>query len=388
MRIIYHHRTRGDGAEGIHIQEMYHAFELLGHEMRMVCPAASRRELGIQLGMKGITSKEAKTKKGYLKIVLTHTLELAYNAISFFRLFWSILFSRPDFVYERYSCYHFGGGLACFLLNVPLVLEVNSTYAGRFARRQLAYPRLCNWIEKWMLQSSKMICVVSNSLKACVEDRDVDSVRILVTPNAINPAHQIHGDSIRKRVREDLGIAPNAIVVGFVGSLRRWHGVELLSEVIPRVIEQCPSCVFLIVGTGELETEIRESVQNRAIGQYVRFTGAVDYELVPQFIDSMDIGLMPDSNEWGSPMKILEYMLQGKVVVAPRLGPIEEIVQHGRTGILFDRLNLDGFESAIIKLLQSSKNRKLLGQNARDYVLSERTWIANAQKVLATVLNL
>ena len=86
MRILYHHRTRGDGAEGIHIREMVCALEGLGHEVQLVCPTASRRELGISLGMKGITSKEAKTKKGFFKLVLTHTLELAYNAISFTRL--------------------------------------------------------------------------------------------------------------------------------------------------------------------------------------------------------------------------------------------------------------------------------------------------------------
>jgi len=91
--------------------------------------------------MKGITSKEAKTKKGIFKLVLTHTLELVYNAISFTRLTWSILRNRPDLVYERYSCYHLGGAAACRLMRVPLVLEVNSTYAGRFQRRQLAYPR-------------------------------------------------------------------------------------------------------------------------------------------------------------------------------------------------------------------------------------------------------
>ena len=382
LRIIYHHRTRGDGAEGIHIREMVCALEGLGHEVQLVCPTASRRELGISLGMKGITSKEAKTKKGFFKLVLTHTLELAYNAISFTRLSWNILRNRPDLVYERYSCYHFGGTAACRLFQVPLVLEVNSTYAGRFQRRQLVYRRLCRWIEKWVLQKSQLVCVVSEPLKSCVEDRQVPPERVLVTPNAVNPDHLIRNNDVRQSVRFKLNIAPDATVIGFVGSLRRWHGIEFLAEAIPSISSSCPNCIFLIVGTGELEAEFKSSIRSKDLEQFVRFTGGVPYDSVPSYISAIDIGLMPDSNEWGSPMKILEYMLQAKSVVAPRLGPIEEIVEDRKTGMLFERHNLTDFVSAILRLATDSTSLERIGKESQRYVLNERTWKSNAEKIM------
>lgn len=382
MKIIYHHRTRGDGAEGIHIGEMVSAFKDLGHMVRLVCPSASRRELGISLGMKGISSKEAKTKKGLFKIVVTNILELAYNAISFTRLTWRIFRDRPDLVYERYSCYHFGGTLACRLQRVPLVLEVNSTYAGRFQRQKLAYPRLCRWIENWVFRKSQLVCVVSEPLRACVEDRHVPPERVLVTPNAVNPEHRILSDDVGKGIRDELGIDQGAVVVGFVGSLRGWHGIAFLADAIPIVVDRTPNCVFLIVGSGELEADFKSSVSSKQLGQYVRFTGGVPYDSVPRYISAIDIGLMPDSNEWGSPMKILEYMLQAKSVVAPRLDPIEEIVEDGKTGMLFERNSISDFVSVIVQLATDYTLREGIGAESQRYVLAERTWVSNAKKVI------
>jgi glycosyltransferase involved in cell wall biosynthesis len=214
-------------------------------------------------------------------------------------------------------------------------------------------------------------------------DRHVPTERILVTPNAVNPKQLVSDQKAKKDIRQQLRIKEDAVVIGFVGSLRRWHGIEFLVDAIPRITSNYPNCIFLIVGTGELENELRDSISERNLNDYVRFTGGVPYKDVPRYICAMDIGLQPDSNEWCSPMKILEYMLQGKPVVAPRLRNIEEIVQQRNTGILFERLNLADFESANLELLQSRAFRESIGENARGYVLSERTWTVNAKKVLA-----
>ncbi len=73
----------------------------------------------------------------------------------------AIIRIKPDAVYERYSCYHFGGVLACKLCRVPVLLEVNSTYAGRFPRRILGFKRLARWIENFDLLEATAVAVVS-----------------------------------------------------------------------------------------------------------------------------------------------------------------------------------------------------------------------------------
>jgi glycosyltransferase involved in cell wall biosynthesis len=216
-------------------------------------------------------------------------------------------------------------------------------------------------------------------------DRQVPSERIIVTPNGVNPRQLVSDSGSISDIRRQQRIGSDTVVIGFVGSLRRWHGIEFLAQAIPRIVAKHPCCLFLIVGTGELEGELLRLIQENNLIDSVRFTGGVPYQEVPHYIAAIDIGLMPDSNEWGSPMKILEYMLQGKAVVAPKLGPIEEILQNGHTGILFERLNLDAFVWAISDLVQSAEHRESIGRNAQDYVLSERTWTANAEKVVRTI---
>jgi glycosyltransferase involved in cell wall biosynthesis len=202
-----------------------------------------------------------------------------------------------------------------------------------------------------------------------------------VTTNAINPEHLIKDPQVGKNVRKELGIDRNSVVVGFVGSLRRWHGIELLADAVPTIISSCPACVFLIVGSGELEANLVASLGHEIQQGKVKLTGGIAYSQVPSIM-AMDIGLMPDSNEWGSPMKILEYMLQGKVVVAPRLGPIEEIVNDGYSGILFQRGSADQFVDAIVRLVKDAELRAILGHNSQDYVLTQRTWSTNARLIL------
>ncbi len=86
MKIIYHHRTRGDGAEGVHIHEMAKAFVELGHCVEFCCPKAAKRAPGLKLGMTGMSAADSKGIKGWINLRLRQSVELAYNAVSFARL--------------------------------------------------------------------------------------------------------------------------------------------------------------------------------------------------------------------------------------------------------------------------------------------------------------
>ena len=364
---------------------MIAAFEELGNNVRLVCPKNSRRRLGISLGLSGISSNQAKSSLGKLKILILQTGEILYNAISTPRLFLACLNFRPDFIYERYSCYHIAGTIVSFVTRIPLVLEVNSTYSGRFKRRTLVFPTLHRFFEKLILRASDRICVVTNALKDCVLDRGISEERILVTTNCINPNLLIEDARERSKVRRQLKIPSDAIVFGFVGSLRRWHGIELLLEIIPTIIHKVDHCFFLIVGSGELDTEVSKMVLANRLQDRVILTGGVDHDIVAPFICAMDICLQPDSNEWCSPMKLLEYMVQAKVCVAPRMPNIEELIDEGITGVLFEKLNSKDLEKTLVSLAGDENFRNKVGEQARRFVLVHRTWTVNARTVIESL---
>ncbi len=379
MKILYHHRTRGDGAEGVHIQEMATAFEELGHTVEFCSPRNAKREPGLLKGMTGMSAAESAGLIGGLRLRFRQSLEIAYNAVSFSRICWHVLHYRPDIIYERYSCYHVAGVAAARMLRVPLLLEVNSTYSGRFARRELGFPRVAKWMEKYALGGARGIAVVSNPLRECVQDREVDVGRIVVTPNAVNAGKiaEYAAPALQKRIRKELGLE-GQVVIGFVGSLRRWHGVDMLVRRIPDVLKRVPNASFLIVGAGELEDSVKALVDMPELTGRVIATGGVPHARAMELITAMDIGLMPHSNAWGSPMKILEYMALGKVTIAPRLPPIEEILLDGSTGYLFEPRNEQQFTELMVNACQSQQIRLEIGAQARDFVLNNRRWTDNA----------
>jgi glycosyltransferase involved in cell wall biosynthesis len=94
---------------------------------------------------------------------------------------------------------------------------------------------------------------------------------------------------------------------------------------------------------------------------------------------------MPDSNQFGSPMKILEYMAMGVVPVAPDVEPIREIIQNHETGIIFKQRCVSEFVESISMLYRDEKLRLRVAQQASSYVLGNRLWRINAEKTISAI---
>ncbi|MCO6457048.1 MAG: glycosyltransferase family 4 protein [Pirellulaceae bacterium] len=381
MRIVYQHRTLADGAEGIHIREIVRALEQLGHDVTLIGPAAARRPAGL-----GQTSRSPWSWRGSMRLPqsLRRLLEIAYNLVTYGRSRRALRRERPDFVYERYSCFSVGGVLAAAHARTPLILEVNATHTGKWGSRHvLCFPGLARRMERYVLNQASGIVVVSQALRDDLIESGIPAEKIRVSPNAIDPEviAALDVQAARAEVRRRLQL-DDRTVVGFVGSLRRWHGVDLLAEAARQLAHEDPNIAFLIVGSGELADELREQVRISGLRDRVILTGGVAHAEVFPLIAAMDITVMPDSNEFGSPMKILEYMALGKTTVAPRLGPIEELIEDGQTGRLFTRRSVTELLACLRELAADPRQRERLGQNARRHVLAERTWRKNAEQIV------
>jgi glycosyltransferase involved in cell wall biosynthesis len=379
MKILYHHRTLGDGAEGIHITEMINAFRELEHEVMVICPRGARREAGLE------ASHAKKVHSGRkFRTLLKQSTELVYNAVTYSRALWGIRKFQPAFIYERYTPLNFGGVLAAKRKGVPLILEVNATYAGRLGCDiEMAYPSVAKWVEKKVLDWADGIVVVSGPLRECVLERVGDSNKIATTPNAINlqKIQKLDPFQERQRIRERYGIEQE-YVVGFVGSMRRWHGLDFLADCIPKILAEHQDSHFLLVGTGEMESELREFVSRERLAAHVTITGAVRHDEVYPLIAAMDVGLSPDTPPYASPMKLLEYMALGAVPIAPDYPPIREIIEDGKTGLVFAPRNEESFIQSILKLAKDLEIRGALSKSAKAEVIQRRNWIRNAIEVL------
>jgi glycosyltransferase involved in cell wall biosynthesis len=101
----------------------------------------------------------------------------------------------------------------------------------------------------------------------------------------------------------------------------------------------------------------------------------------------MDICVMPHSNDYGSPMKVFEYMALGKAVLAPDLPPLRDVINSGENGLLFG-VNAGGgvpnLRSALANLLGADPERlAAMGAAARDAAGAKHTWGENLRRMLA-----
>jgi len=301
---------------------------------------------------------------------------------------------RPRFFYQRHGRFVTAGALLSWLMSVPLVLEYNGSEfwitqhwdPARFRRILL----LC---EEVSISAAFLIVVVSDALRDELFQRGVPPERILVNPNAVDPAIFQPGCGGRE-ARSELGFTQDEVVVSFVGSFSYWHGIGVLQQAILRLMERgkgCPSLGklrFLLVGDGLLQGQVRQALREYEQSGVVVFTGLLPHDSIPRLLDASDVLVsphvpMPDGSRFfGSPTKLFEYMAMGKAIVASNLDQLSQVLDHGTTAWLVPPGNEVELAAAIEMLANDPELRRRLGQNACATILDRHTWRVNAARVL------
>jgi glycosyltransferase involved in cell wall biosynthesis len=387
MRIVLHHRTQGQGVEGVHLLGMARGFASAGAEVAIVSPPGVRVQ-----GSRDPATPAASPRGPWRALAerlpefLFELAEIAYNVPAYLRLRRALRMFGAQALYERYAFFNVAGALAARSARVPLILEVNYTASTPLYRRRsrLLLP-LARAAERFVFRRAHLVAAVSSVLSRRVAEAGVPAERIVTLPNAADPERfrpELSGLGVRARYGLD-----GARVIGFTGAFFPWHGVRLLIDALPGLLREVPDAAVLLVGEGPERPDLEERVRKAGLEKRVRFTGWVGHEELPAHVAAFDVAVMPDSNEYGSPMKIYEYMAMGKPVVAPRLGPLQDGVRDGETGILFERLDASALEAALSSLLRDEARRLRMGTRAREHVLESHTWLRNAERILARLVD-
>src|SRR5690606_26961963 len=150
-------------------------------------------------------------------------------------------------------------------------------------------------------------------------------------------------------------------------------------------LEETPALTLLLVGDGADLPAVRREVRERGLEDRVLLPGRVAHHTIPEWIACMDYAFLPDSNEYGSPMKLFELMAMGVAVVAPDYAPIGEVVEPGTTGWLFRRKDVQACVDEVIALCGREDERRRVGAAAQAYIERERRWRNNATQLLSLV---
>jgi len=295
------------------------------------------------------------------------------------------------FFYDRYAYFSFGVVFLAKLFRKPYVIEVNTTCLD-YDVRPMHFRYLAKIIEKYVFKQAKLITVVSGYLKnKIVSEYNIKNSKIIITPNAINPSDYefLKVPNSCENMAAVKNFCKGKIIIGFIGVFVPWHGLNFLIEVFETILDKySDKCRIglLLVGDGPTRSDVENSIVQKNIIDYVHITGFVDHCDVKSYIDMFDIAVMPDSNPFGSPMKIFEYMAMGKAIVAPKYGPIEEVIRHGFTGELFEIKNFIDCKEKISKLIADGEKRKEIGLSAQKYVFEQHTWKKNIQNIFSKLM--
>ena len=273
-------------------------------------------------------------------------------------------------------------------LGLPVVYEVRAFWEdaavdhGTNSEWDLRY-RLTRNLETYALKRAARVTTICEGLRREIIDRGVPQARVTVIPNAVDIDNFRFDEPADSFLRKELGLEGKT-VIGFIGSFYAYEGLDLLIEALPKVLVEQPEVRLLLVGGGPNEAELRASVQRLQLTDKVVFAGRVPHGEVHRYYSIVDICAYPRHSmrltELVTPLKPLEAMAQGRLVVASDVGGHRELIRDGETGILFQAGSVTGLADALVRLATHRELWAQLRTNARRFVEAERNWARSVER--------
>lgn len=283
-----------------------------------------------------------------------------------------VLMARPDHVLSFM--------VTSRLRRLPLVLECD----GPVEELDYYWGLNSRWVapmDTWRARRAGAVLYISRPCGDLWLKKGLPAAKLFYTPNAAHPDRfKPLEPAARRALREQYGLA-DCKVIGFSGNLRAWHGVDLLIAAALPQLERDPSVKLLFIGAvddpGSMALQkVPESIRK---GQLV-FTGPLPYARMGDHIDLADCMALPYPHNdffYFSPMKLFEAMCLGKLIVAPRLGQIEEMLGDLASPLLYDAREPGAlarcFETAL-KRIAAAPPGTMLGADARARIEAAHTW--------------
>lgn len=268
---------------------------------------------------------------------------------------------------------------------LPVVYEMRASWEdaavdhGTTVEGSLRY-RVSRALESVALRAADQVTTICDGLRADIAVRGVPPERITVIRNAVDVSLFKFGAEPDADLRRSLGLE-GATVVGFAGSFYGYEGLDLLIEAARQMLPRHPRLRLLLVGGGPQESNLRAQAAAAGMQDRVIFTGRVPHADVQRYYELIDVLAYPRLpirlTELVTPLKPLEAMAQGRMLVASDVGGHRELIRHGETGFLFRAGDPAALAAAIEDILVRRSLWPQVRMQARRFVEVERTWAAS-----------
>lgn len=402
MRIAYICADRGvppggRGGSATHVREMVRALVARGIDITVLtaaaegaaaalpCPVVDLQSGPLTAELRSRIAKAAHADEGGARaahesysLLLNSSLAAALETMS----------PAPDIIYERHSLWSIAGLAAARRHGIPYVLEVNAPLVEQQRQyRELGLAATAEAVEGLLFEHADRVLVTSAALVEYARGRGASRRAVRVLPCGVSAqmlAEPDRDDRTGANQRE-------RFVVGFVGSLKPWHGIDVLLRAFRKLHRLHMSYRLLVVGDGPLREEMERYLRVNGLDVYADIVGSVDPSEVPKYLARMDVGVAPYPSLpsfYFSPLKIWEYAAAGVPIAASESGDLPRLFPHKVAALLHPPGSASKLAAHIELLRTDPQVAARLTRRARQ-VARAHTWdrlAARLDKIAADLL--
>jgi glycosyltransferase involved in cell wall biosynthesis len=365
----------GKGAS-LHLRAITHAFATLGHQVEVVGIASSApADLDWAVPVHAVPhpGRAEGLERELRKLTATAAVSRRARAVAD-RL-------RPDMIYERLALFGTAGMDVAADSGAVHVLEINALLTAEESTwRGLQLAQRAREIEARVLRTADLRVAVSDEVFDAIVPYAAGGPGVTV-PNGVD-LELFSACHDRDHARAAFGLPERAAILGFTGSIRPWHGLDIAIT----ALSQLPEHVHIAVaGTGPVQDELRQRAAELGVGHRLHWLGQLDHQHIPRMLAACDVALAPYPqlpNFGFSPLKLYEYLAAGVPVVASDIGQIRTALGHGRWGRLVAPGDAQALAAAVSAELHELERARVRAAAAREFALSRHGWTGRATQIL------
>jgi PEP-CTERM/exosortase A-associated glycosyltransferase len=274
-------------------------------------------------------------------------------------------------------------------LGIPVVYEIRAFWEdaavdhGTSTEWGMRY-RLTRAMETYVLRRADAATTICEGLRSeIIATRGIPASKLTVIPNAVNIEDFSIGSEKDLALAAGLGLEDKT-VLGFIGSFYAYEGLNVLLQALPAMLESNPDIRVLLVGGGPQEAALKAQAVALGVQGQVVFTGRVPHSEVQRYYDLVDVLVYPRLKmrltDLVTPLKPLEAMAQGRMLVASDVGGHRELIEHGKTGMLFKADDPQALAEQVLAMLAAQPRWPEMRAHGRRFVEQERSWAASVAR--------
>ena len=376
LRGFFHEAWRGRRKRLPRIVISSYSGELGGMELRMAQEAkvlgasgydsvlALRRFPGFQAWVRGLRAQHLQVCVYEPPLFLEHWAWRRWNQLrARVSGAWRLRRLRPDLVHVAFCWTSYGASILWLArqCRLPAVISVHNAFPLE-AFSDWQRPRL-----QEAFHSVKGVYAVSDSAMRHFLDlyRDMlpPQTRLAVIPNGVDTDTFIVSPERKVLARKQLGLPPDALVLGCVARLSTQKRPQALLALFARLAPQFPQLHLVLVGTGPLEATLRRQVQQTGVQERVVFAGF--QQRIELLMPAFDLHVLLSKNE-GFGIATIEAMACGVPAVGTDVPGTHDILHDSAGGLLLPLDDDNAACAAIAKLLLDAPRRARMGRLARE----------------------